>query len=254
MLVVKLESASSLGGLPGDELRTTVALSPGAFWRLAHSEQFYRKTRVPNGNVRQKVERVDSWVSPKVSNKVANGSAEEVVAPSSPARNIPGTGMISALFSTATPEQQQLQRKASLSFDVSSPFGTSKATGVQSMELTMEAGTITYSEASCFTGFPMMSKDLHSKITFAVNPSTDDPDTSMVLVSVSVDDVSLPGPISWLKGRIGKKMRKDLIQTAEKFLDAMAKEEAETCSKGAAAVVVAAAAAGPATPAAVAAV
>lgn len=196
---------------------------------------------------------MDNWVSPKLSSKVTNGSAEEA-APSSPARKIPGTRLISAFFNTLPPEQQQLERKASLSFDVSSPFGTSKATGVQSMELRMEAGTITYSEASCFTGFPMMSEDLHSKITFAVEPSADDPDTIVVLVSVSVDDVSLPGPISWLKGRIGKKMRKDLIQTAEKFLDAMAKEEAETCSKGAAAAVVAAAPAAPAAVEAVAAV
>ena len=182
---------------------------------------------------------MDSWVSPKL-NKVAKDSAEEV-APSSPARNIPGTRLISTLLSTPPPEEQNLQRKASLSFDVSSPFGTSKATGVQSMELRMEGGTITYSEASCFTGFPMMSKDLHSKITFAVKPSTDDPDTITVLVSISVDDVSLPRPINWLKGMIGKKMRKDLIQTAEKFLDAMAKEEAEACSKGEVAAVAAAA-------------
>ena len=101
------------------------------------------------------------------------------------------------------------------------------------MELKMEAGTVTYTEASCFTGFPMMSDDLHSKITFAVKPVLDNPESITVMVSVSVDDVSLPRPISWLKGRIGRKMRKDLVKTAEKFLEAMTEEEAELASNGA---------------------
>lgn len=39
-------------------LETTVALSSSAFWQLAHSEAFYRDTRLPSGNVRQRVSEV----------------------------------------------------------------------------------------------------------------------------------------------------------------------------------------------------
>lgn len=138
-----------------------------------------------------------------------------------------GVGAGRAWAPFALPTKKQLQREAHLAYDVSSPLGTSKAKAVQSIALGMEDGTITYSEASCVSGFPMMASDINGKTTFAVTPCPNDPDSVLVKVAVSIDEVVLPFAISWINGRIGKMMRKDLVKTAKSYLDAMAKAEAE---------------------------
>lgn len=133
----------------------------------------------------------------------------------------------------ASPTKKQLQREAHLAYDITSPFGTSKAKVLQSMALGVEDGAITYSEASCVSGFPMMAGDLNSKMTFAVTPYPDDPDSVLVRVAVSIDEIALPFAISWIKGRIRKMMRKDFIKAATSYLDAMAAAEAEgSCLAG----------------------
>lgn len=125
-------------------------------------------------------------------------------------------------------EEQHLQRKAHLAYDITSPFGATEAKVVQHLELgVVQNGTIRYSEKSCVSGFPMMSGDLNCKTTFAVTPSEEDPGSIFVRVAVEVDDIKLPFIAHFLKGRIKKIMRKDLTKQAQRYLEAMAKVEAE---------------------------
>lgn len=140
-------------------------------------------------------------------------------------RNPCGAGPLKTLFGRSA--KQQLQRKVVLAYDLTSPFGTSEAKNVQSVGLRVEDGTITYSEASRVSGFPMMSGDLNGNTTFAVKPAADNPNSVLVKIAVSCDEVVLPLPVSWLKGRIGRMMRKDLLKAATSYLDAMVKAEAD---------------------------
>lgn len=165
------------------------------------------------------VVRVSSWASPgdKKDDKIKLTSARGG-----------GNDATQAATLLSTPQKQkQLHRQAFLEYDVSSPFGSSEAKAVQSIALSVDGGTITYSEASCVSGFPMMAGDLKGKTTWAVTPSVDDPGRCVVRVAVSIDAVVLPLAVRWLEGRIGKMMRKDLIASAQKYLDAMARAEAE---------------------------
>lgn len=141
-----------------------------------------------------------------------------------------GSGVGANLFNMSGKRdhhQQQLRRKTNVVLDLSSPFGKSKATAVQSIALDSKKGEITYTEVSSVSGFPMMRGDLHGKTTYAVTPSADDPNSILVRVSVSVEEVALPYAVGWLKGRVGNIMRKDAIISAQRYLDAMAKAEDE---------------------------
>ncbi|CAN0067489.1 unnamed protein product [Ectocarpus sp. 6 AP-2014] len=243
------------------DLDTTLPMDAATFWRFAHSKDFYRSTRQQSAVVRQQVggwEQTDGI-------DAANAESRSESAPAPPpleAAAAPASRVARVLplrrrrrLQQLQQEQQQpgeqdrqqqqqqdgvpqprpqllLQRRATLNYAITSPFGSSDAKVVQEHTLLDDrhqkggGGGICYTESDCITGFPMVPGDLSVKTTFLVTPVEDGGHAERVRVRVGVvvEEIELPKRLRFLSKRVSKIVGNGGRKQAEKWLGEMVKE------------------------------
>ncbi|CAM9968278.1 unnamed protein product [Ectocarpus sp. 4 AP-2014] len=244
-------------------LDTTLPMDAATFWRFAHSKDFYRSTRQQSAGVRQQVVDLTSWEQTDGIDAASTESRSEsapapppIAAPAAPASRLERIVPMRRQQHQQQQQEQQhqeeqdrrqqqqqdgipqprpqllLQRRATLNYAITSPFGSSDAKVVQEHTLLDDrhqeggGGGICYTESDCITGFPMVPGDLSVKTTFLVTPVEDAGHAQRVRVRVEVvvEEIELPKRLRFLSKRVSNIVGNGGRRQAEKWLGEMVKE------------------------------